>query len=130
MMRRFALVLAALLIVQGVAFGLYYRDLLYLRSPVASIAGGSRATFVRHATRALDRSRVTIGHLDTIAEAAKAFDESAIEIRALERRLAVDTSDRNTKLRLADALRRGGDFARAEAIYRSVLGAPAQEHQP
>ena len=46
------------------------------------------------------------------------------------RRLEKDPSDSQIKLRLADAVRRSGDLARAESLYREVIGASEQDKRP
>lgn len=111
----------AALLLQGGAFAFYYGDLLYLRRPVADIASGAPGTFARHAADALKRPKLTQQHLETIAAAAERFRLHGLEIHALDRRTAEDPRDRTVRLRLADALRRAGDYSRAERIYSEIL---------
>ncbi len=121
MIRRFVLVLGVALVLQGTAFALYYDDLLFLRQPLSRITAGSAETFVRHARTSLDRPKLTVKHLDTIADAAAAFDQHDVEVTALERRLTVTPDDWRVRAKLGDALRRAGRFAEAEAIYLALL---------
>jgi hypothetical protein len=127
MVRRFILILGVALLLQATAFAVYYDDLLYLRRTVPAITGGPAHTFTRHAERALGRTRLTRKHLDTIADSAQVFGLHAIEIAALERRSAGDQADRGVRLRLADALRRDGQFDRAESVYLAILTTTGDE---
>ena len=129
MKRRFLIGLTVALLLQGSVFAVYYGDLLFLRQPVSVIAVGPEATFRRHADRALERRRLTVHHLDTIAEAAIGFGMNDLETRALQRRVAMTPDDRQARLRLADAWRRGGQFSDAEALYLSVLDSIGQERR-
>lgn len=121
MVRRFLTAFVLALLLQGTVFALYYDDLLFLRAPVAEIAVGSPDLFAKYATRALSRERLTGQHLDTIAAAAQSFGMHEPEIVALERRVTSEPGNPAHRLRLADALRRAGQFARAEALYLDVL---------
>jgi hypothetical protein len=124
-LKRFLLVFVVGVLLQASVFAVYYNDLLFLRQPVALIAMGSRDTFTRHAAHALGRAKLTTQHIETIAGAAQAFHLPDLEIRALERRVKDDPASESARLRLADALRRAGQYARAEAIYVALLdGAP------
>jgi hypothetical protein len=124
MIRRFAIVMAAALLLQGTVFALYYGDLLYLRQPPDEIASGSVEAFRAHAESALGRDRLTVRHLDTIAEAAQAFGLHDVEVLALDRRTRIPAADRSAHLRLADALRRADRFEDAERIYLGILDGP------
>ena len=119
--RKLILALVMALLAQAGLFAWRYRDLIYLRQPVPAIAKGDGAAFERQATEALARERLTRHHLDTIAEAAAGFGQSKHEIEALRRRLEQDPSDVQIRLRLADALRRAGEFQQAETLYVDVL---------
>jgi len=127
---RFGLVLICAVLLQAGVFAWHNTDLLYFRQPVAAIEKDDASRFATHATGALARPKLTRQHLDTIADAAQRLGKTALELQALERRLAKDPSDNQIKLRLADAVRRSGDLARAEALYREVLGASEQEKRP
>lgn len=126
---RYLIALAAALVLQAGVFVWYHSDLLYLRQPVAVIEQDDPDTFAHRAAGALARPALTRHHLDTIATAAQRFGQSSYEVQALDRRLAKDPSDTQVKLRLADALRRAGDFARAEALYAEVLSASGRPGQ-
>lgn len=119
--RHFFVAFVAALFIQAGVFAWLHRDLIYLRHPASVIVQDDPGTFARQAARALARPRLTVRHLDTIADAARQFGRSAQEIQALDRRLAADPSDSHVKLRLADALRRAGDSAGAERLYLEVL---------
>jgi len=127
MKQRFLIGLTAALLLQGSVFAIYYGDLLFLRQPVSAITAGSPATFRQHADHALERRRVTVHHLDTMADAAGAFGMHDLEVRALQRRVAMTPDDRQVRLRLADALRRAGRFGEAEALYLAILDSIEQE---
>jgi hypothetical protein len=123
---RFSVVLAIALLLQAGVFAFAYSDLLYLRRPTDAIASDPRATFRANAEAALSRPDLTRRHLEAIADAAQRFGELKYEVRALERRLVLDPADDRIRLRLADALRRSGQLAKAEAIYLQVA-MPAQK---
>ncbi len=123
MTRRFLTMLALALLLQGTVFAIYYDDLLFLRRPLPEIVAGAPDVFADHADAALGRSRVTVKHLDTIAGGAEAFGLHEVEVTALERRVEATPTDRAVRLRLADALRRAGRLADAEAIYVDILSA-------
>lgn len=118
---RFLLVFAIGVLLEASVFAVYYNDLLFLRQPVAAIAGGSRDRFVTQATHALGRSKLTAEHLETIAAAAEALHAPDLEVRALERRAAGDPQNESVRLRLGDALRRAGRYDRAERVYLDLL---------
>jgi hypothetical protein len=128
MTRRFLAMLAVALLLQGTVFAVYYDDLLFLRQPLPQITAGPADTFAAHATAALERSRLTVRHLETIAGGAQAFELHDMEVTALERRLLLAPDDQSVRLRLADALRRAGRLADAEAIYLDILAASEREH--
>jgi thioredoxin-like negative regulator of GroEL len=128
---RFVVALSVALLLQGGVFAWSNTDLLYLRQPVAAIVKDDATVFVRNADEALARPKLTRKHLDTIADAAHQLGRPAQEIQALERRVAADPTDRQLRLRLADALRRGGDLSRSEALYREVIGSSTpQDKRP
>jgi len=127
--KRLSLACAAIVLLQGTVFAVYYNDLLYLRQPVTVIAAGPRDVFIQHATHALGRSKLTARHLETVAEAAKSFQLNAIEVQALERRLKAVPDDEGIRLRLADALRRSGQYDRAEHMYLELLTGSPEESQ-
>lgn len=127
-MRGFLCALGAALLLQGTVFAIYYDDLLFFRRPLPEIIQGPRETFVRHAEAALTRSRLTMRHLDTIAEGAGAFELRAIEVAALERRVTANPSDLGTQLRLADALRRAGRLDESERVYLDILAVTGTLH--
>lgn len=110
----------ALLAMTGV-FVWRYSDLLYLRQPVASIEHAGRQAFTDQVALALARPDLTRRHLDTIADAAARFGDLNLEALALMRRQEQDPDDLNIRLRLADALRRAGNYARAEELFRAAL---------
>jgi len=121
MIRRFVLILGAALLLQGTAFAIYYDDLLFLRQPLPRITAGSADSFARHARAALDRPKLTVKHLDTMTDAAVTFGLHDLEVAALERRADATPGDWRVRAKLADALRRSGRLAQAEAIYLDLL---------
>lgn len=122
-LRQFALIFVVLVAIEASVFAYYYDDLLFLRRPIGLIAAGSPDEFRDRAERALARDRLTRSHLETIAHASATFGDVDLEVRALER-LAIDhRSDRSVRLRLADALRRAGQYTKAERLYREALDA-------
>jgi len=125
--KRLSLAFVATVVLQGTVFAVYYNDLLYLRQPVALISAGPRDVFIQHATHALGRSKLTLRHLETIAESAKDFHLGDIEVQALERRVKAQPRDEAAHLRLADALRRSGRYDRAEQVYLELLNGSQRE---
>jgi hypothetical protein len=121
MLRRFLLVLAAGVALEAAVFAAYYDDLIYLRQPLGAIAAGERGAFLHHATDALRRPKLTMQHLETLAAGAQLLRLHHIEVQALERLVHANPSDRSTRLRLGDALRRAGELTRAEAVYVGLL---------
>lgn len=119
---RFLTALFIALLIQVGVFAWYQDDLLYFRQPVSAITRDDVHRFADHATGALKRTGLTRQHLDTIADAARTFGQTSLEVDALTRRLALDPSDIPVTLRLADALRRAGRFAQSETLYHRVLG--------
>jgi thioredoxin-like negative regulator of GroEL len=113
------------LVLMTAMFAWRYSDLLYLRQPVEAIETHGREQFVAQATQAMARTGLTRRHLDTIADAAFKFGDPKLEGEALERRLQQDPQDVQLQLRLADVLRRTGNFERAETLFRSALAAIA-----
>jgi len=126
-LRRFYLTLGLVALMQSGVFAWVYSDLLYLRQPESIIANSSRDDFARNAESALARTSLTRRHLDTIADVARKFGQSEYEVQALRRRVKLDLHDRTLRLELADALRRNGDVAESEAIYRDALRASVSE---
>ena len=120
-LRRFYLTLGLVALMQSGVFAWRYSDLLYLGQSESIIANSSRDTFARNAESALERPSLTRRHLETIAAVARKFGETSYEVRALRRRLELDAHDEPLRLELADALRRSGALAEAEAIYRDTL---------
>jgi len=120
---RLAITLGIALSLQAGVFAWRYQDLLYFRQPVSVITKAAPEEFEIYANEALNRSQITRQHLETIADAAAHFKSPAVELRALQRAVKLDPADKRMKLRLADALRRSGQFERAEALYRDVLKA-------
>lgn len=121
MIRRFLLVLFVALVLQGTAFAVYYDDLLFLHRPLSEIVAVAPDEFVRHARAALERRRLTVRHLDTIAAGARAFQLPVVEVSALERRVRMTDENREARFRLADALRRAGRLAEAQDLYLDLL---------
>ena len=118
---RLALVVAGLAAVQALVFAYYYEDLLFLRQPVDIVVAVPSDEFNGHAASALQRSRLTRDHLETLAGASQRRGETDIEVRAL-RRLTLDhPNDKSIALRRADALRRARYFDEAETVYLQIL---------
>jgi thioredoxin-like negative regulator of GroEL len=117
---RIAIMFGLLLVAQGGVFVWRFADLIYLRQPVEDVAG-NREAFHVHAIDALGRTQLTRQHLDTLADAAARLGDVRIEAAALERRLEKNPDDVRIKLRLADALRRAGEFDRAATLFNDVL---------
>ena len=120
---RIAITLGIAASLQAGVFAWRYQDLLYFRQPVSAIIAAGPDAFEVHANEALGRSQITRQHLETIADAAAHFKSPAVELRALQRTVKLDPTDMRMKLRLADALRRSGQYERAETLYREVLKA-------
>jgi hypothetical protein len=109
------------LLLEGAGFAGAYRDLLYLRQPTAVILAGPTGLFHQAALKALGRTHLTATQLQRIAEAAQGFRLAQPEIAARTRLYTEHSRDLRAALGLADALRRDGQFAAAEQIYRRVL---------
>lgn len=124
---RFFVVLVLALALQASVFAWRYSDLLYLSRSVSEILDGGPDRFAGHAEDALARRRVTLRHLDQIADAAARFEEPAYERQALERRLAMAPGDNRVRLRLAGLLASAGETGRAEQLYLQVLRASEYE---
>jgi thioredoxin-like negative regulator of GroEL len=118
--RRLVMALFVAIALQTGVFAWRYRDLIYLRQPVDAVARDADALEASVET-ALQRTRLTAGHLEAIAVAGAHTGRVAWEVEALSRRLTLDPDDVQVRLRLADALRRAGDLARAETLYLDVL---------
>ena len=127
MIRRFLLALAAGVALEAAVFAVYYDDLIDLRRPVGVIAAGERDAFLRHATDALRRPKLTAQHLETLAASAQLLRLHHIEVEALERLVRNSPSDRSARLRLGDALRRAGALSRAETVYVDLLSDLSEE---
>lgn len=127
MIRRFLLALAAGVALEAAVFAVYYDDLIYLRRPVGAIAAGERDAFLRHATDALRRPKLTAQHLETLAASAQLLRLHHIEVEALERLVRHSPSDRSARLRLGDAYRRAGELSRAETVYVDLLSDLSEE---
>lgn len=108
-------------LVETAVFAIHYQDLLYLRSPVDRIAVSGADTFAHHAATALEREKVPVDRLETIAAAARELGLAEIELRALRRRATEDPADTDLRLRLADALRRSEQYGEAERVYLALL---------
>lgn len=121
--RRFLVFLILAIACEVGVFAASYQDLLFLRQPSASLLASSPAMFEAHADRALRRKQLTRQHLDTIAATARALELPDLERRSLERAVKEHPSDIDLQLRLADAMRRGGELARAAQLFQSVLNA-------
>lgn len=124
---KFFMTLALVAVLQSGVFAWRYSDLLYLGKSESDIANSSPETFAENAEAALGRTTLTRRHLDTIAAAAKKFNQPDYEVRALRRRVELDVRDEHIKVQLADALRRSGALAESEALYRDVLRASGSE---
>ena len=119
--KRLALAFMGMLALEVAMFFVTYRDLIPLRTPQAAMAGSSSMDFSRSAGSALERPKLTTAQLESIAAVAQTLRLPDLETRALSRLADTQPDDLEMKLRLADALRRQGDFARGEQVYRSVL---------
>ena len=126
-LQRFFITLGLVAVLQTGVFAWRYSDLLYLRKGEAVIANSSRETFAENAKVALARPSLTRRHLDTIAAAARKFNEPAYEALALRRRVELDPRDAQLKVQLADALRRAGDLPGSEALYLEILRSAGSE---
>jgi uncharacterized protein with von Willebrand factor type A (vWA) domain len=121
--RRFVLFLTLAIVGEVGVFAASYQDLLFLRQPSAALLASPPGVFEARADHALRRKQLTRQHLDTIATTARAFDLPGLERRSLERAVAEHPTDIDLRLRLADAMRRGGDLVRAEQLFQAVLNA-------
>lgn len=119
-----ACVVAAALLEVGI-FYVRYRDLLYLRHPTDEIVAGPPDLFLEQAASALERDRLTVKHLEVIAESARRMGRTQLEQRALQRRVQDSPDDHAARLQLGDALRRSGALQRAEEVYVGLLSARA-----
>jgi uncharacterized protein with von Willebrand factor type A (vWA) domain len=121
--RRFLAFLILAIVCEVGVFAASYQDLLFLRQPSTSLLASSPVVFEARADQALRRKQLTRQHLDTIATTARAFNLPGLERRSLERAVKEHPSDIDLRLRLADAMRRGGELVRAEHLFQSVLNA-------
>ena len=124
---KFFITLGLIAVLQSGVFAWRYSDLLYLGKAESDIANSSPETFAQNAEAALARTTLTRRHLDTIAGVAKKFNQPDFEVRALRRRVELDVKDDHLRIQLADALRRSGELAESEAVYRDVLRASGSE---
>jgi hypothetical protein len=109
-------------LLESVVLAVQYDDLLYLRLPAPVLASGPRDLFLRRAAAALQRPKLTRQHLETVAAVAQDIGNIELEIQALERIVGASDDDRRSRLRLADAWRRGGKLDAAEEAYLTLLG--------
>lgn len=121
--KRFVILFALAVACEVGVFAVSYSDLLLLKQQPAQLLAAPRAEFEAAAVVAVQRSHLTRRHLDTIAITARGFHLAALERRALERMVADHPRDVKARMDLADALRRQGDFERAERLYLDVLSA-------
>jgi hypothetical protein len=126
-LKRFLLIFLVAFAAQAVAFAAYYNDLLFLHRPMSALSAVSADDFARHATRALTRKKLTVAHVETIAQVAQALRRPDVEASALERKLKMDGGQAATRLRLADAWRRAGEPVKAERVYLELLAGTRQE---
>ena len=119
-LKRFALAIAGLLVLQAAFFSYWYRDLLRLRQPVARLVA-DRGAFEATAARALSRTSLTDQHLFRLADGARALGDAITEQAALRRLLATHPGDVSLTLRLADSLRLSGHLEEAERLYSTVI---------
>lgn len=124
---KFFITLGLIAVLQSGVFAWRYSDLLYLGKAESDIANSSPETFAQNAEAALARTTLTRRHLDTIAGVAKKFNQPDFEVRALRRRVELDVKDDHLRIQLADALRRSGELAESEAVYRDLLRASGSE---
>ena len=126
MLTRFARLMVLGLVLEGVMFTFWYRDILAVRRVAheATSSGASRDDFAKTAAAVLGRKKVTRDTLERVAREAYVLRLPAIEVDALDAASRQSPNDVELRLRLADALRRTGDFARAEDLYASVLDVP------
>lgn len=124
---KFFITLGLIAVLQSGVFAWRYSDLLYLGKAESDIASSSPETFAQNAEAALARTTLTRRHLDTIAGVAKKFNQPDFEVRALRRRVELDVKDDHLRIQLADALRRSGELAESEAVYRDLLRASGSE---
>ena len=120
-LRRLYQLFACCLLLEVAGFIIWNRDLLYLRQPAQVLANEPVADFTAHANGALSRQRLTASHLNRIAETAAHLHLAGLEIEALARQARKHPHDAGVQLRLADALRRGGEYQRAEQLYLELL---------
>lgn len=126
MLTRFTRLIVLGLLLEALAFAVWNRDVLRIRRHAheATASAASRDEFTRTANEVLSRKTVTRDTLERVAREAYVLRLTAIEVRALDAGARQSPEDVELRLRLADALRRAGDFSRAETLYQSVLDAP------
>lgn len=124
--RRFVMVLVALVALQAAAFGVWYRDLLRLRRPVAELASDP-AAFRDTAGRVLTRSSLTRRQLETLVDGATRAKDAAIQEAALRRIVEQDPEDESARVRLAEVLRRQGRLDEAARLYAGILEQPTAD---
>ncbi len=118
--KRFLTVLGLALTAQAGVFAFTYRDLLALRKDPSKLAQ-SRTAFAKVAESALSRPALTRRHLETLAQAAHETGDLGIELRALERLLALSPGDPGSALRYGDALRRAGRHTEASRVFQGLI---------
>ncbi|MFN7914186.1 MAG: tetratricopeptide repeat protein [Vicinamibacterales bacterium] len=126
MLTRFTRLVVVGLLLEALAFAVWNRDVLRIRHQAhdATASAASRDDFARTAAEVLSRKTVTRDNLERVAREAYVLRLTAIEVQALDAAARQSPNDVKLRLRLADALRRAGDFSRAETLYQSVLDAP------
>lgn len=126
MLTRFARLMVVGLVLEGLMFAFWYRDILAVRQGAheATASAASRDDFARTAAAVLGRKKVTRDTLERVAREAYVLRLPQTEVAALDAAFRQSPNDVELQLRLADALRRTGDFARAEDLYASVLDVP------
>jgi hypothetical protein len=127
---RFALVVGVMLLVEGAIFAVYNRDLLALNRLSSGGEPGDAGSVQTHAAMALERSRLTRQHLETISSVAQRYTLPDLELQALERLRTGAPDDSGVSLRLADAYRRARRFPEAEALYRALLVPATSQVKP
>ena len=88
-LRRVGLIIAAIVLVETVAFVVVNRDLVYLSQPMSRLRAEPQEGFRAMAERALARDRVARRHLERMAEVTAANGDADLRLKAL-RRLAKD----------------------------------------
>lgn len=124
--KRFLLVLVALVALQAVVFLVWYRDVLALRRPVTELASDP-AAFRDTADRVLNRSSLTRRQLETLVDGAIRAKDAATEEAALRRIVEQSPSEEAARVRLAELLRRQGRLDEAARLYTEILERPVAD---